>query len=143
MPGNLAFLGINSASFVIDSTKYDNYYIGGHSLGGVMAASYTYDNQDKIAGFILLGSYSTKNLTKGNIKVLSIYGENDLILNRESYNKNKVNLPDGFSEVIIDGGNHSSFALYGHQAGDGELKIEEEEQIKRTTLEIVRLINSY
>ncbi len=114
MPANLAFLGINKADNVISNTKYQEYYLAGHSLGGVAAANYVYNNQNKVNGLILLASYSTKKLSNTNLKILSIYGTNDLILNKESYNKNCSNLGK-YQELVIEGGNHLSFASYGHQ----------------------------
>ncbi len=37
-------------------------------------------------------------------------------------------MPDDFTEVVIDGGNHSQFGDYGRQAGDGKASIREEKQ---------------
>ena len=39
MPGNLAIFGMNKATDVMTAYKYKHWYIGGHSLGGAMAAS--------------------------------------------------------------------------------------------------------
>ena len=43
MPGNLAIFGMNKATDVMTAYKYKHWYIGGHSLGGAMAASYAAD----------------------------------------------------------------------------------------------------
>ena len=37
-------------------------------------------------------------------------------------------MPDGFTDVIIEGGNHAQFGDYGEQKGDGEATISAEEQ---------------
>lgn len=48
MPFNLAVLDSSAADGVINEfTNIQNWYIGGHSLGGAMAASYTANYQDK------------------------------------------------------------------------------------------------
>ena len=74
---------------------------------------------DEYEGLILLGSYSTADLSDTDLDVLSIYGSEDKVLNREKYEENKSNLPDDFSEVVIEGGCHAYFGMYGAQDGDG------------------------
>ena len=64
------------------------------------------------------------------------------MLNREKYDKNKVNLPEDFTEVVIDGGCHAYFGMYGAQAGDGTPAITNKEQIDRTADAISELIES-
>ena len=97
-----------------------------------MAASYLSKHAKIFDGLILLGSYSTSNLSDLDVEVLSIYGSEDLVMNRENYEANKKNLPDDFKEVIIDGGCHAYFGMYGAQEGDGVPAITNEEQILRT-----------
>ena len=138
MPFNTALLDINAANkIIISNYKYDSYYLGGHSLGGVAAASYVnkFDPND-VKGLILLASYSTKKI---DIPVLSIYGSNDKVLNIKKYKENKKNIPNN-NEVVIDGGNHAYFGNYGEQKGDGKATIEREEQQNKTVLEIVKFI---
>ena len=62
------------------------------------------------------------------------------MLNKEEYNKNISNFPTNYKEVIIEGGNHSNFGDYGHQRGDGEATISNEEQINITKQEIMDFI---
>ena len=40
-------------------------------------------------------------------------------MNREKYEENKSNHPESFTEVVIDGGCHAYFGMYGAQDGDG------------------------
>lgn len=130
MPFNLAVFNANAADNVMDYfPEIDNWYIAGHSLGGTMAAIYLANNADKFDGLILLGSYSTTNLSNKDLKVLSIYGSEDKVMNKEKYEQNKVNLPSDFTEQIISGGSHAYFGMYGEQAGDGKASISNEEQI--------------
>ena len=75
MPFNLAVLDINAADGIQDEyPEVEEWYIGGHSLGGSMAASYLEKNAEDYEGLILLGSYSTADLSDTDLKVLSIYG---------------------------------------------------------------------
>ena len=101
-----------------------------------MAASYLADNTDKLDGLILLGSYSTADISESDVSVLSIYGSEDGVMNREKYDKNKEKLPSDFKEVIIEGGCHAYFGMYGEQDGDGKTVITPEEQIIITAEEI-------
>lgn len=143
MPFNLAIFDINAADKIIKNNKQiKKWYIGGHSLGGAMAASYVENNSNNIRGLILLGSYSSVDLSNKNIKVLSIYGNQDKILNKRNYNKYKNNLPKNFSEKIIKGGCHSYFGMYGLQDGDGTPNITNKEQINITVDLIVNYLNS-
>jgi hypothetical protein len=49
MPFHLAFLGMNRAADVMRQYTYTNWYIGGHSLGGAMAANFAADHGDGIS----------------------------------------------------------------------------------------------
>lgn len=133
MPFNLAVFDVNRADFVINSyPNIDNWYIGGHSLGGAMAASYVSSNISKVSGLILLGAYSTSDLSKTSLNVMSIYGSEDKVLNMDKYNKYKSNLPKTYKEEIITGGCHSYFGMYGEQSSDGKCLIKNTEQISKT-----------
>ena len=134
MPMKLAIFGINSANGIIkDYPDVDHWYIGGHSLGGAMAAIWTAKHQDDVDGVIFLAAYSTKDL---DVPVLSIYGSNDGVLNMKNYQKNLSRLSN-VEEYIIEGGNHCQFGSYGFQKGDNEATISHEEQIYKTVESIV------
>lgn len=142
MPFNLAVLDINAANGIQEMyPEIENWYIGGHSLGGSMAASYLSENIDAYEGLILLGSYSTADLTETTLKVLSVYGSEDKVLNAEKYSENKSNLPEGYEEIVLDGGCHSYFGMYGEQEGDGVPTLTNIEQINQTAKEIEEFIS--
>lgn len=133
MPGNLAVLSPNAADGLQQQhPEITDWYIGGHSLGGAMAASYVSKYADDYAGLILLAAYSTKDLTETSLRVLSIYGSEDGVMNRDSYEKDRPNLPSDYTEVIIPGGCHAQFGSYGAQKGDGTPTISAEEQVRQT-----------
>ena len=130
MPCNLAVLDSNAAGDVLaECTSVNRWYIGGHSLGGSMAASYASSHADDFEGVILLASYSTADLSGSELRVLSVYGSEDGVMNREKYEKNLKNLPSDFAEFVIDGGSHAYFGMYGEQDGDGKATITDSEQI--------------
>jgi len=141
MPFNLAVFDINAADGIQkEYPEIEDWYIGGHSLGGSMAASYLADHAEDYEGLILLGSYSTVDLSATDLAVLSVFGSEDRVMNREKYEKNKSNLPSGFTEYVIDGGCHAYFGMYGAQDGDGTPTITNEEQIRLTVENIVKIL---
>lgn len=138
MPFNLAVFDINAADGIQEQyPEIDEWYIGGHSLGGSMAASYLEKNADDYKALILLGSYSTADLTATELDVLSIYGSEDQVINLEKYEANKSNLPKHFTEIVIEGGCHAYFGMYGAQDGDGTPTISNAEQIRITAKAIM------
>lgn len=143
MPFNLAVFDTNAADGIKEKyPEIENWYMGGHSLGGSMAASYLGENEADFRGLVLLGSYSTVDFSDGNVDVLSVFGSNDKVLNREKYEENKVNLPADFTEEVIDGGCHAYFGMYGEQKGDGKATITNKEQIEKTAQKIEEFIKN-
>ncbi len=141
MPFNLAVLDVNAADDIRNQYPYvKDWYIGGHSLGGSMAASHLGSNLEKYQGLILLGSYSTQDLSDADIDVLSIYGSEDKVMNLDKYIKYRSNLPEDFTEIIIEGGCHAYFGMYGEQEGDGTPTLTQSEQIWETAAHIYDFI---
>ena len=141
MPFNLAFFGLDSADSIVSNSNftYDKWYISGHSLGGVVASYYVKNHSTDYDGLILLASYPAEDLN--NVSVLSIYGSNDKVFNKETYDKSKGLMDYNLTEYVINGGNHAQFASYGNQAGDGVATIPSENQRKQTEKEILEFIN--
>ena len=73
--------------------------------------------------------------------MLTIYGDQDKVLNKDKYEKNYINLPVDYTrEEVIKGGNHAQFGDYGVQDGDGKAKISAKEQVKQTVKAIKEFI---
>ena len=142
MPFRLAVFGLHAADVAREALPdVERWYIGGHSLGGVIAASELAAHKGTYEGLILLGSYATKDLSGEPVRALSICGSEDRVLNREQYEKNRRNLPADLKEIVIDGGCHAYFGMYGAQDGDGEPAISNAEQIRRMAEEIGTWLN--
>ena len=142
MPFNLAILDTAAADGLLELyPEVEGWYIGGHSLGGSAASMYLEKNFSNFDGLVLLGSYSTSDLGNTGLEVLSIYGSEDKVMNYENYKENLANLSEDYKEVIIDGGCHAYFGMYGNQEGDGTPTITNEEQIKITAKEIIEFLN--
>lgn len=145
MPLNLAIFNKNKADKVIkENNDIGIWVIGGHSLGGVMAADYAYNHVDKIRGLVLLASYpqDKNNLNGKNIRVLSLWGSEDKVANLDKVKSAEAILPSDSVFYRIDGGNHGQFGSYGKQKGDGDAKITEEEQQNISAEYIARLIET-
>lgn len=128
-PLDLAIINANAAKKVQNGGPY---IIGGHSLGGTMAARYASKNTDELKGVFFLGSYPEK---KGNLRhikepVLSITASRDGVLNSDSYKESKKYLPKNTSFITINGGNHAGFGSYGKQSGDKSAEISNADQQK-------------
>lgn len=141
MPFNLAVLDMNAADGISDQfPEIENWYIGGHSLGGSMAAGFLENNPGEFDGLVLLGSYSTYDLTDNAVSVLSVFGSEDMVLSREKYEEYRGNLPSDFTELVINGGCHAYFGVYGAQDGDGTPTVSNEEQISYTVKAIAEFV---
>ncbi len=140
MPFNLAILKPNAADGIVGMNGIENWYIAGHSLGGVMAAQFGAKHADELDGLILLGAYSASDLSGTNLKVLSIYGSEDKVLNKKKYDQNKSKLPATLTEFVIDGGCHAGYGMYGAQKGDGTPTVSNVEQIEITADRIAEFV---
>jgi hypothetical protein len=126
MPLNFAFLGVNRATQVIEAFPgIKHWAVGGHSLGGAMAAEFVKDHPQEIDGLALWASYPAENtdLSALEIQAMSIYATNDGLATAEEVLSARPRLPAGTRFVEIPGGNHAGFGWYGPQGGDGELEI--------------------
>ncbi|NOU94628.1 alpha/beta hydrolase [Paenibacillus sp. LMG 31456] len=130
MPLNLAVLGIKRADKVIELLPEQTYVIGGHSLGGAMAARYASDNSGRLKGVFLLAAYADKkgSLRSTPLSVLSLVGSEDDVLNRQVFERGKVFLPEQTEYAEITGGNHAGFGSYGKQKGDNPALIAPDKQ---------------
>ena len=137
MPFNLAVLDIDAAEGIWEKyPEVEEWYIGGHSLGGSIAASFAAKHPDVIQGLVLLAAYSTADLQSTDLDVISIFGSMDTVLNMEKYAQYWPNLPMETTEVVIEGGCHSYFGSYGRQSGDGIPAITVQEQLQITAQQL-------
>ncbi len=136
MPFRMALLDSDAIENLMDSYSYKNWYLMGHSLGGTVGSMYISDHPENVKGLILLAAYPSRQLDE-NTMLLSVYGSEDLCLNRDAYDEAKKHWPKQSEEVIISGGNHSGFGDYGHQEGDGQADISVERQWQQTVDAII------
>lgn len=133
MPFNLAIFNTAAADGLLaDAPQVQHWWLVGHSLGGAMGSQYVSKNAQKFEGIAFLGAYASADLSATDLKALTIYGENDGVLNRGKLASNEANLPANSQTLVIAGGNHAGFADYGPQQGDGEASISAEQQQNQT-----------
>ncbi len=141
MPFHLAVLSPQRADGIQEQfPEIERWYMAGHSLGGAMASSYIAGHTDRFRGLILLAAYSTADLSGSSLDVLTVYGSEDGVMNRDSYAKYASNLPADRTELVIDGGCHAYFGAYGPQDGDGTPTISAGEQLAQTVEAILHLM---
>ena len=128
---NLAFFDINAAQPIFAAhPEIQHWAVGGHSLGGVASALFA-KGQPEIEGLIFWASYpADDSFRNSNIKVLSIYGTNDMA-GMEKFDETKKLLPQDTQFIVMDGGNHAQFGDYGPQPGDKIATISRAEQHKQ------------
>ena len=145
MPLNLAVFNPNAAEAVLAAyPQIRHWVIGGHSLGGAMAAGFAGQNPSKVDGLILLASYPASNtdLSKTDLAVLSVYATQDRLATVETIRASQALLPPTTQWVAIEGGNHAQFGWYGEQPGDGLATLSRSEQHQQTLSAIVNFLES-
>jgi len=133
-PLNFMVFNPNAAEAVFPQfPQIEQWVIGGHSLGGAMAANYLYTHPGAAEGLILWASYpaDSNDLANSGVKVLSVYGS----LNMNGVDKfvaSRALLPADTTWVVIEGGNHAQFGDYGFQPGDNAAAISAADQQAQT-----------
>jgi len=139
---NLAFFDINAAAPVFEAHPgIQHWAVGGHSLGGVAAALFAKEHP-QIEGLVFWASYpADESLKDSTIRVLSIYGTNDMA-GVATFTEKDVLMPADIQYVIIEGGNHAQFGDYGLQPGDNEATISRADQQAQTVEAVVEFLTS-
>jgi hypothetical protein len=144
MPLNLAFFGQENATAVLDAYggQIEHWAIGGHSLGGAMAARYAHDHPEAIEGLVLWASFAEDaySLADRDLLTAGIYGSLDGLASPADVERSRATLPANATFVEIVGGNHAQFGDYGDQAGDQPATISREEQQVQAVAATVALL---
>lgn len=145
MPLNLAVLSADRALEVQAAfPQIHQWVIGGHSLGGAMAARFAYRHPDRVQGLVLWASYppGSADLSKSRIPVASISGTLDGLATPAKIEASRTLLPPAAKWVKIEGGNHAQFGWYGDQPGDHAATLGRAEQQARVVAATLALLRS-
>jgi len=120
-PLDLAVTAPNRAERLLRFAEGRRVVLGGHSLGGAMAARYLARNPDAATGLVLLGAYSADgdDLSALPVDVLVLAAENDGLASPHEVRVGMIRLPDSARLRVIRGSVHAFFGRYGPQRGDG------------------------
>jgi pimeloyl-ACP methyl ester carboxylesterase len=143
MPLNLAVLAPNAASDVFGTfPEVSTWAVGGHSLGGAMAARYAHSHPSLVQGLVLWASYpdTSTDLSDSHLAVTSIYGTLDGLATVEEIEASRSLLPPTTTWVAVEGGNHAQFGWYGPQSGDNQATITRERQQQQVVEATVQLL---
>jgi pimeloyl-ACP methyl ester carboxylesterase len=148
MPFGLAVLGADRAGEVIDAyPEIDHWVLGGHSLGGAMSAQYADDNAEQLDGLVMWGAYPAEadDLSDTELMAVSVYASEDGLSTVEEVEGSAAQMPASTEFVLIEGGNHAGFGLYGPQDGDGIATItpaEQEAQAVAATIDLLEAVSA-
>ena len=114
-------LGISllaSATPALDAhARISRWAVGGHSLGGVTAATAVGDSA--IRGVFFWASYPANDLSGAAVAAASIFGERDGLSTPADIEASRARLPPSTVFTPVPGAVHAFFGDYGPQAGDG------------------------
>jgi len=143
VPLNLAVFNPAAAADVIAAfPEIQHWVVGGHSLGGSMAANFVHSHPGTVQGLVLWASYpsGSDDLSLSRLKVLSISGTLDGLSTPAKIEASRPLLPADTAFVFIVGGDHAQFGWYGPQSGDNPATISREvqqNQIVKVTLDFL------
>lgn len=144
MPLNLAVLNANAADAILARhPEVPVWAIGGHSLGGAMAARYVAQHSGKVRGLALIASYpeaSSDLSAREDLAVSVIYGTQDGLARPDQVEGARPLYPPSVVFVPIEGGNHAQFGWYGEQNGDQPARISRAEQQAQTNAALLALM---
>ena len=143
MPLHLAVFRPGAAEDVLAAyPTVDVWAVGGHSLGGAMAARFAGANPGRVAGLVLWAAYppESSDLSGSGLEAVSIYGTRDGLASPGEVLASRDRMPLETAFVAVEGGNHAGFGAYGPQRGDNPADISREEQAAQVTAATVELL---
>ncbi|WNM23335.1 alpha/beta hydrolase [Demequina capsici] len=137
-PLGIGFLALGSFDAAKEQDPTATWAIGGHSLGGTVAAMEAENAADTPVGLLFYASYPAGDMSAFPGSVLSISGSNDGLATPAKIEASVADLPGTAKFIVIQGGTHAQFGAYGAQPGDGAPTItadDAREQITAHTLD--------
>lgn len=117
MPLRLAVMDANRAAKIVAAhPDIDRWIIGGHSMGGAMAAAFVYKHPEVFKGLFFMASYPSgmHAMPDSKLPVTMIYGTHDFITRKSEFEASYERLPRHTEFVAIEGGDHYQFGSFGN-----------------------------
>ena len=144
-PYGIAFLSADAPGGIIaGDPAVRRWVVGGHSLGGVVAARYAGGRHPGVRGLLLWASYPSGSLADDReLAVTSVSAGNDGLATPAKIDAARHLLPPQTRYVVVEGAVHADFGDYGTQRGDGTAtvpKAEAQRQIEAASLALLRQV---
>ncbi len=141
-PFDLAVTDPDRAAALLPLAQGKPVVLGGHSLGGAMAARFARTHARELQGLVLLGSYSAPgdDLRGLNVPTLVLGAERDGLATLAEIRAGLSRLPAGTRLEVIRGSVHSFFGRYGPQRGDGLPSVPRVEAERQVTRALARFL---
>jgi dienelactone hydrolase len=140
---NHAVFSPNVAADVIAANpQISNWVVGGHSLGGAMAARFAIAQSEVVDGVVLWGAYPGGDVdwTQSTLSFAIVYGTRDGLVTPDELDTARAQLPSDTVFAGVEGGNHAQFGDYGPQEGDLSPTISAAEQQQTAATATVELL---
>ncbi len=130
-----------SRSIIAEYPQVRAWAVGGHSLGGVVAAQDAAADPGRVRGLVLWAAYPVSSLAgRTDLAVTSVSGSADALATPQDIAAHRADLPPDTRYAVIDGAVHAYFGDYGEQPGDGIPTTDRagaQHQIARATIDLL------
>lgn len=114
---NLAIADQNAPDrvFNVYGDKYENWFVGGHSLGATVACFYAKEKYNKMVGLILFDGFATKGKPLYDLPLNMLSVESGIKSSKKwkAFNDAEQYNPKDTEYYVVQGGNHRQFGDYG------------------------------
>ena len=113
MPLQLAVFDPDRATEVIDAfPDITKWAVGGHSLGGSMAARFAHHHPDKVSGLMMWDAFAADDMNDSTLKVALIHRSTEDKQPPPDYTDKLPLLPAQTQYVPLEGGTHLNFGRF-------------------------------
>lgn len=145
MPLRLAVMDANRARKIMTAhPSIKRWLLGGHSMGGAMAAAYVYKNPDSVSGLFFLASYPANMhaMPDSKMPVAMVYGTRDEVTRKSEFEASYQRLPGHTRFLAIEGGDHYQFGSFGNVEVTADIdRTEQHKQTVQALLDFIRDID--
>lgn len=129
-----------------DHPEVDRWVVGGHGLGGSVAAEEAVTQADDdgapVVALLLHASSPGEDLSSLRAEVLSVSGSEDGLTTPATIEASMDHLPPSARFLVIEGAVHAFFADYGPQRGDGTPTIPRDDARSRISEATARFVDA-